>query len=309
MCSFERDLKRLLAFVTVSNIGVLLVGIALLTPGGLGGTSVYIVADGLLRGALFLAVGILVRRLGTGDELELRGRGRRAPFAGALFAACGIGLALLPPFGPFLANSLVVDSARRIGYGWVPALLALATALSAGTILRAWARIFGGLGDAEDPLLSPEPSEVTEEPEQTGRISPPLLWGPAAALAVAGLGLAFAPGLAGEAIHHAQRFQDRAAHAREVLRGIRPSPSSAPSYSPSTAALLYGLAATLGAVAFAAFGLYRRRLPALLRRGAARVEPAFTGLKALHSGAVGDYVTWVVVGAAALGGVFALALR
>ena len=252
MCFFERDLKRLLAFLTVSNIGVLLVGIGLLTPQGLAGTSVYIVADGLLRGALVLAVGLLVRRIGTGDELELRGRGGQAPFAGVLFAACGLGLALLPPFGPFLANSLIVDSARGLGYGWVPGV----------------------------------------------------------ALALAGLGLAFAPGLAGDAIHHAQRAADRVAHAAEVLQGVHPRPARTKSYSPSTTAIVHGVSSTLGALAFAAFGLYRRRLPVLVRRAVGRVvAPVFAGLKALHSGAVGDYVTWVVAGGAALGGAFALLLR
>jgi hypothetical protein len=47
-----------------------------------------------------------------------------------------------------------------------------------------------------------------------------------------------------------------------------------------------------------------------VRAGAGRVaEPTVTALKALHSGAVGDYVTWVTVGAAALGGLFAVTLR
>jgi multicomponent Na+:H+ antiporter subunit D len=310
MCFLERDLKRMLAFLTVSNIGVLLVGIALLTPRGLAGSNLYIVADGLLRGALFLAVGMLVRRFGTGDELDLRGRGLRAPFAAVVFATAALGLALLPPFGPFLANSLVVDSARRIGYGWVPPLLALAVALAAGTIMRAGARIFAGLGDAEDPLLSPEPPEAAEEPQESARIGAPFVWIPALALTLAGLGVAFAPGIAGDAIQHAQRLHARAAHAREVLQGVRPRAEAAPSYSPSTAALAYGVATLVGAVAFAAFGLYRRRLPAAVRRAAGRaVEPAFAGLKTLHSGAVGDYVTWVVVGTAALGGAFALVLR
>jgi multicomponent Na+:H+ antiporter subunit D len=309
MCFFERDLKRMLAFLTVSNIGVLLVGIALLTPRGLAGSNVFILSDGLLRAALFLAVGVLVRRVGSGDELTLRGQGSQVPLAGFVFAVAALGLALLPPFGPFLASSLVVDSAGSLGYGWLPPLLALALALAAGTILRAGARIFLGLGDAEDPLLSTEPPEATQEPRARGRLRPVVMSLPALALAVAGLGLAFAPGIAGQAIHHAQRLQDRAAHAREVLQGTRPRHESVPSYSPSMAALLYGLATTLGALAFAAFGLYRRRLPALVRRGGRRLEPAFAGLKTLHSGAVGDYVTWVVVGAAALGGAFALVYR
>jgi len=310
MCFLQRDLKRMLAFATISNIGAVLVGIALLTRSGLASSIVYLNTNGLLRGAAFVAVGILVRRFKSGDELDLRGRGRRAPIAGVVFAAAGLGLALLPPFGPFLANALVVDSADTLGYGWVPPVLALAAVLSAGTILRAAARIFGGLGEAKDPLFSHEPEESQEEPTDTRRVSQPLLWIPAAALALVGLGLVFVPELAGHALRNAGRLVDRSAHAREVLHGVPPPPAPAPSYSPSAAAYAYGVASTLGALAFAAFGLYRRRLPIVLRRAAARVaDRPVAGLKALHSGVVGDYVAWLTAGIAVLGGVVAVVVR
>ena len=185
-----------------------------------------------------------------------------------------------------------------------------AASLSAGTLLRAAARVFGGFGDARDPLLSHEPEESHEEPSDAIRVSEPLLWVPAAALAVAGLGLAFVPEVAGHALADAARVLDRAGRAREVLHGVTPPPEPVPSYSPSSAAYAYGAASTLGALAFAAFGLYRRRLPAALRRGAAAVAGRpVAGLKALHSGAVGDYVTWVTVGVAVLGGLFAVVVR
>jgi multicomponent Na+:H+ antiporter subunit D len=310
MCFFQRDLKRLLAFLTISHVGIFLVGIALLSARGLAGTTVYVVADGLVKGTLFLAVGILVRRAKTGDELRLRGLGRIAPLAGIVFVAGGLALAGLPPFGPFLGTSLIVRSALDLGYGWLPPLLTLAAALTAGTVLRAAARIFAGWGDAEDPLLSYEPPEEAEEPEAAGAASPVLLFGPALALVVAGLGLAFTPGLAARAIEHAQVLENRPARAAEVLDGVRAAPRPAlGSYHAGRAAVLYGVAGTAGALALAAFGLYRRRLPLLVRRVGGRLDPAVTALKGLHSGAVGDYVMWVTVGAAALGGVFALALR
>ena len=64
------------------------------------------------------------------------------------------------------------------------------------------------------------------------------------------------------------------------------------------------------AVASAAFGLYRRRLPAAVRaRGARLLEPPVSALKALHSGVIGDYVAWLTFGAATLGGLVVLAIR
>src|SRR5438552_3385653 len=75
MAFLQRDLKRMLAFVTIGQIGIGLVGIGLLTARSLGGETLYVVADGFVRGSLLLVVGVLVRRIKTCDELEARGRG------------------------------------------------------------------------------------------------------------------------------------------------------------------------------------------------------------------------------------------
>jgi multicomponent Na+:H+ antiporter subunit D len=134
---------------------------------------------------------------------------------------------------------------------------------------------------------------------------------PAFALVAVGFGLSFAPGLAGRATEAAARFEARSDYAAEVLRAKRPPPlPHAPGFHPSTDAWLYGAGSVVGALAAAGFGLYRRRLPGVVREWAARVAiPPLSGLKALHSGVVGDYVAWLTLGTAALGGLFALTLR
>jgi hypothetical protein len=58
----------------------------------------------------------------------------------------------------------------------------------------------------------------------------------------------------------------------------------------------------------ALFGLFRRRLPEAFRAAGGRyVVPAVAGLKGIHSGIPGDYVMWITVGAALLGGIWVLA--
>jgi multicomponent Na+:H+ antiporter subunit D len=311
MASFQRDLKRLLAFVTIGHVGIFLAGVGLLTARALAGTTLYVIADGFVKGALFLGVGILLRRARDGDELRLRGKGGAEPMAGVVFLAGGLGLAGLPPFGTFPGSALIIRSAGDVGYGWLPTVLAFASILAAGTVLRAGARIFLGLGDEDDPSLSHEPPAAEEEPQRVpGQVSPPLLFGPALALLAVGLGLAFTPGLAGRATQWAQRLEDRPAHSAEVLGGVVPRAVNAPAFHPGAAPYVYGAVSTLGACAFALFGLYRRRLPTLLRSAGRRVTagPA-ARLKAVHSGVVGDYVAWLTFGAAALGGLLALTVR
>ena len=112
--------------------------------------------------------------------------------------------------------------------------------------------------------------------------------------------------MGGHAIAAAERLQDRDAHALEVLQGHRPEPEPVPTVHVGTEDVLYGVVTTLGAVGIGFLGLYRRRLPAVAGRMTAVPVRA---LKSAHSGVVGDYVAWLTVGAATLGGLFALTLR
>jgi multicomponent Na+:H+ antiporter subunit D len=311
MAFLQRDLKRMLAFVTISHVGVFLCGIGLFTARGLAGSTLYVIGDGFVKAALFLAVGIFVRRLGDGDELRLRGRGVRAPLAATVFFGGALLIAGLPPFGSFLGWSLLVRSSQDVGYGWLPPVLALGAVVTGGTLLRAAARIFLGWGDAEDPLLSAEPPETEEEPEESdSRFSPPLLYGPALALLLVGAAFSFIPGLAERATAWAERLQDRPSHAAEVLAGTIPPPRPPVPVHAGLTPYAYSIASWALAMGFAFFGLYRRRLPAYLRRAAGRLlDPPVAVLKSLHSGIVGDYVAWLTFGAAALGGLLALTLH
>jgi len=70
-----------------------------------------------------------------------------------------------------------------------------------------------------------------------------------------------------------------------------------------------GVIAALAAVVAAAIGLWHAKLPASIRDSITRsLGPAFGGVRALHSGHVGDYVAWLTVGVAVLGGLLAVTL-
>src|SRR5439155_7390812 len=95
MCVAQRHLKRLLAFATISRMGVLLLAVGLLTPEGIAGAAVYVVGDGLVKAGLFVAVASLQERAGH-DDVSLYGRGRDMPGLGVVVAAGGLAIAGLP---------------------------------------------------------------------------------------------------------------------------------------------------------------------------------------------------------------------
>jgi multicomponent Na+:H+ antiporter subunit D len=111
MCFAQRHLKRLLAYSTISHMGVMLIGFGLLVPVGLAGTHLYMLAHAMVKSALFLCSGILLHRFGTIDELELRGCGRipdsAIRVAAVVWLLSGLGLAGLPPVGTYRADSLL----------------------------------------------------------------------------------------------------------------------------------------------------------------------------------------------------------
>ena len=298
MAFLQRDLKRMLAFVTISQIGIGLVGIGLLTARSLAGATLFAVADGLVRGSLLLVVGILVRRLRTDDELRARGRG--LPASGVLFAVGALVVAGLPPAASFFGRALIVDGATG-GYRWLPIVLTAASILSGGALLRAAGRISLGWGSDEEPVLGEEQPAEEEEPEHPPRGSLVVMVGSAAALLVVGVGLAAWPGLPGKGEAAALRTLDRPAHAAEVLEGKPPPHEAASAPAPSGTTIVAGLLSAAGAVALA--------LAALFGGLGALARPPVLRLKALHSGIVTDYVTWLTAGVAALGAAFVLALR
>ena len=128
-----------------------------------------------------------------------------------------------------------------------------------------------------------------------------------------GIALSIVPGLEDRAEQAGNRFRDRHAYVEWTLGG------NVHSYGPAElvvlraakpASIAYGIGAGLIAVATAWFGLFRRRLPEVVRGlGARLLEPVADGLKAVHTGVPGDYVMWITVGTALIGGVWTLTLR
>jgi multicomponent Na+:H+ antiporter subunit D len=306
MCAAQHHLKRMLAFATISHVGLFLVGIGLLDADGVAGAAIWVVGDGLVKAALFAMVGLLNDRFATVEESELHGRGREFPGAGVMFCVAALAVSSLPPFGPFLGKTLVEDAALKAsGYAWVPAVMVVVSALTGGALLRVGLRVYFGRGRPapEDPhSAGAEEGEEDEGDTPFARV-PAFLWGPALALVAGSLVWGIAPGLLDATGRAAERFVASGAYADAVLRG-RPLPAVAsPLHGPTATGYLYAAASVIGAVgvALAALAGARDRAP----RAGVR---ALAALRDLHSGRPGDYAAFAAAGVAVLGGLLAVAV-
>jgi multicomponent Na+:H+ antiporter subunit D len=239
-----------------------------------------------------------------------------------VFTLAALGLADLPPFGTFLGKGWITDSADRAAGGpWLPVLLpavfCACTVLTAGAVLRVAGGVFYGLGDppSEDSRMAAEANEETGETESHRQRTPLTMLIPPCVLVVLGIASGIAamiPRAAAALESAAANFEDQGAYASLVLNGARTAhpvtlyPAAVPDVTPES--VITALCSVAGAVLLALAALYWRRLP-VLRRG---YEPG-TGLvnliEGFQSGVINDYITWLVAGVAALGGILALIVR
>ena len=313
-CLQERHIKRLLAFSTISHAGMFLVGIALLTPAGLAGTAVFVAGHAMVTAALFFCTGIVLHRLRSVNETWLHGRGRRLRVTGVIFTLAALGLADLPPFATSLGQGWITGSGGTHGRAWLTVLVVFASVLVGGAVLRVAGGVFYGLGDppSETLQMAEESSEETSETDEDKQRTPLSMIVPPAVLVAAAAIIGLLPRLGSMVEAAAVRFQDQRAYNATVLHGVRlahvAAPYAAAPARVSVANLVTGLGTAAGAVFLAFLALYWRRLP-LLRRGFEPGTGLVRPLRRFQSGVVNDYVTWIVIGVACLGGALAFSIH
>lgn len=309
MCFGQRHIKRLLAFSTVSHLGLLTVGFGVLKADALAGVALYVIGHGLVKAALFLLAGVLLHRFSSVDELELHGRGRDLWATGVVFFAAALGLASLPGFATFHGESAIIDAARGIGQGWVRAIFVLSGVLTAGAVLRVWGRVFHGMGKGEDAETAG--AKKIKEGRETKAVThgiPAVMFAPAAILVLLCIAIGLTPGAKHAARTAALVMQDGAGYQARVLEHAWiPVVPAEHEHTPIGKGLAWSFGTTAAALALALFSLspYWPSKHVLTRP----VATAIRGLRAVHSGHVGDYVAFLTFGAAAFGVVLAVLIH
>jgi multicomponent Na+:H+ antiporter subunit D len=150
----QDDMKRILAFHIISQIGYMIFGLGLFTVAGIAGAVFYIVHHIIVKTALFLVSGLVARRAGSSRLSEVGGLVRSAPVIAVLFAVPAMSLAGLPPFSGFLAKFTLVDAGLD-ARSWIAVAASLAVGmLTLFSMTKIWAGVFWGEPD-EEPAAAP----------------------------------------------------------------------------------------------------------------------------------------------------------
>ena len=310
MCYIQTHVKRLLAFSTVSHVGVMLLGFGLLSPLALAGTVMDVMGHAMVKSALFFCAGIVLHRLGDVDEIKLRSRGYRLRGTGLVFALCGMGLAGLPPFGTFVGDSLIESAAHAVGLSWLRWVVLATAVLTGAAVLRFVARVFWGWGYFEKEAVKGAKVEEQQETERSHYRTPLIMIGPASILMILGVAMGLSRPLLRAVEASADVFQNRAAYINAVFNGsqvayVRPAPVQPHVFS----YVFEGLFAVSLAFLIAVMTLFRGRLFKKPLLGGHLVRSGAKYLQQFHNGNLGDYVTWLVVGASIFCGLVMIFVR
>ena len=141
---FQDDLKRRLAFSTVSQVSYIALGVAIAGPIATIGGLVHLVHQGLMKITLFFCAGNLAETLGIHKVSEMNGVGRRMPWTMAAFTIGAFGMMGAPPTAGFISKWYLGLGALEAGQGWVILVLAGSSLLNAAYFLpilhAAWFR-------------------------------------------------------------------------------------------------------------------------------------------------------------------------
>ena len=194
----QTDVKRILSFHIVSQIGYMVLGLGLFSVAGVAGAVLFLIHQIPVKTVLFLVGGLVENDAGTSKLDAVGGLASRRPWIAVFFALPALSLAGLPPFSGFVAKLALVDAAIAVDSTAIAIVALVGSALTLLSMVKIWAGVFWG-----------EPTEPAEHTDERPGVRPIMM--SATGLAVAGtLAVAVVAGPLWE-------MSERAAH--ELLSG------------------------------------------------------------------------------------------
>jgi multicomponent Na+:H+ antiporter subunit D len=208
----QDDIRRLLSFHIVSQIGYMVMGLGLFTVAGIAGAIVFVVHQIVVKATLFLVAGLVEHRASTGELARLSGLARAEPLLGLLFLLPALSLAGIPPLSGFVGKLALVDAGVQAEQYAIVAVSLLVSLLTLFSMTKVWSNAFWG------PL--PEGGLPGSRATVRGRR---LMVGATSMLVVLGVAIALAAGpLYDLSERAAEDLLDRRAYTEAVLGEAAP---------------------------------------------------------------------------------------
>ncbi len=154
----ETDIKRILAYSTVSQIGYIFLGFSMANPAGISGSLLFILMHGLAKAGLFLCAGIVIHATHKRDIRDMGGLIRTMPLTAFSFLFCAFSVIGIPPFGGFFSKFLVIMGTLNAGQTWLAATALFTAVLTMVYLLKVFSMVF--LGEAKEPAREKTPGMV-----------------------------------------------------------------------------------------------------------------------------------------------------
>jgi NADH-quinone oxidoreductase subunit M len=145
----QRDMKRLVAYSSLAQIGFIALGTFALSTQGLSGAVLLMLNHGLIVGGLFLVIGFIYERRGTWQTTELRGLQKVAPVMAAVFTVFMMASIGVPGLNGFVSEFLVLLG-TFLTHRWWAVVAVLGVIVAAIYLLWTYQQVFHGVPKAED---------------------------------------------------------------------------------------------------------------------------------------------------------------
>lgn len=138
----QKNFRRLLSFHIISQIGYIILGLALFTPLALAGAVVYLIHNILVKTNLFYIAGYVERLRGTGNLKYLGGLYKERPGLAMLFLLSALSLGGLPPLSGFWAKYMIVRAALEAGAPFSAAMALFTGFFTLFCMMKVWTEVF-----------------------------------------------------------------------------------------------------------------------------------------------------------------------
>ncbi|MPY75610.1 MAG: monovalent cation/H+ antiporter subunit D family protein [Alphaproteobacteria bacterium] len=127
---FQPDVKRMLAYSSVAQIGYIVLGFGIATALGVTAGILHLFNHALMKGSMFLALGCVFYRTGAVTIESMHGLAGRMPWTTAAFVGGGLGIIGVPLTAGFISKWYLVTAALERGWWWLAALILLSSLLA-----------------------------------------------------------------------------------------------------------------------------------------------------------------------------------